>query len=532
MSMNRDCESSKTAMGFGDGEIARRKAGKVSVREGAVRLRFELPEVGAREGVGLRVVFVSSVMARPEVAERQLLAETFLVEKEACKGTDVVRSFMGRLAEEARAVIGRKEAEYWMMEEGKAELSEALRKAADAAGFATGLEVVAPYEAEVRSPELERIKAEHAARERAERDQEERLAKLRRAGEVLKEFEKIRAGSPEITVSEVVARMGAGDQPGLVRELMISGRNNSAGDVYVVAGPCLARIGAERLEVEEITVPGEAGPFRSVQWVDMDGEKRLILGARGGLVVMDPMRPNEARVYLMAEAASSALGFNRVVYWEEKWWGTHSELGLVGWDVGVHDRPAARIGRERMTGATAADGPRQLVRAGGKLVFSVGERVFGMDESMIPTPGAGESGTRDSIVAVLQSMGGLMVVRGSGMVEMLDEQTLAVVRREQRAGRVTAATLLPFYDLPRVLLGTEDGPILGISMADSVVTQFASNYRGLRTLAASSGWIAGISADRQRLVILGVGECEPANEVREVHLAGRLKHRVGDIAMV
>jgi hypothetical protein len=115
-----------------------------------------------------------------------------------------------------------------------------------------------------------------------------------------------------------------------------------------------------------------------------------------------------------------------------------------------------------------------------------------------------------------------VAVRGSGEVEVFEG--MKMVRREKRTGRVSAVGVMPFYDSARVLLATEDGPVVCASVEDGVVTQYVSGHRGLKAVVgAEGGLVAGVSGDRQRVVLFEGGK------VREVFVGGKVRHRVGDI---
>ena len=65
-------------------------------------------------------------------------------------------------------------------------------------------------------------------------------------------------------------------------------------------------------------------------------------------------------------------------------------------------------------------------------------------------------------------------------VDILDPQSLELLKRDRRSPRLSAAALLPFYDSPRLLLAADDGPVTCLSPDDTIVTQYLSPHRGLR----------------------------------------------------
>lgn len=508
---------------FRDGELARREGGRVSVRQEPLRVRFELPDLLTADGHRLHVLFACCVLPLAERAERQMLEEAFLSDRNSAAVADVSRHFTPRLKADAGRAVERRTVTQCLEPAAREELTELLRGAASAVAFSCGLDLLPPYQIDIESPSLQRLQQDRSARELAERTQTERLSHLRRSAEVLREFDLIRQKSPGLPVSALIGRMSSSDQASVVQGLITAGATAS-GTVYAVAGPCLVKVSVDSLATEQIPTPTDAGPLRSVQEITTEvGETRLAVGGRNGVVVLDP--GTSAAEFYAAPGVESAMGFNRVVAWNGRLWASHSEVGLVAWDLGRCDQPSLRIGRERL-GTIAADGPRHLRVAGGRLLFAIGPTVCMLDETLEPQ-GASDGGSAEMVVALLPHPQGILAVRTSGDIDVLDPISLKVIRRDRRSSRVTAAAILPFYDAARVLLATEDGPLTCLSPDDGVVLQFSSPHRGLRTLAAATGQVAGVSADRQRVVLFDLARTEPA---REIHIAATIKHRVGDVA--
>jgi len=59
------------------------------------------------------------------------------------------------------------------------------------------------------------------------------------------------------------------------------------------------------------------------------------------------------------------------------------------------------------------------------------------------------------------------------------------------------------------------------------VTQYASPHRGLRAVAAAADTVAGVSGDRQRLILWK--SWDGRKPFAEIHLANVARHRVADI---
>ncbi len=71
---------------------------------------------------------------------------------------------------------------------------------------------------------------------------------------------------------------------------------------------------------------------------------------------------------------------------------------------------------------------------------------------------------------------------------------------QRRAGKITAAAAMPWLGQTRILLATDDGPIVCLAPEDELVTQYASAYSALRIVTAGADRIAAVTSDRQRIV--------------------------------
>ena len=85
-----------------DSELARRIDGKILVRPGGLRLRWELNELVTSDGHTARGTFSATVRALPEPNELKMLEEALLAGGSVASGADVVRHFAGAISVAAR----------------------------------------------------------------------------------------------------------------------------------------------------------------------------------------------------------------------------------------------------------------------------------------------------------------------------------------------------------------------------------------------------------------------------------------------
>jgi hypothetical protein len=131
------------------------------------------------------------------------------------------------------------------------------------------------------------------------------------------------------------------------------------------------------------------------------------------------------------------------------------------------------------------------------------------------------------IIAVLPQSQQVTVVLRDGRVQARDGQMLEILREERPCGQISAAALLPWLGSTRILLATEDGPVLCMSWEDDLVTQYVSIYRGMKSLAAAADGSVALSGDRQRIVLWNTWNAR--QPVGDVFVTSVAKHRGADV---
>jgi hypothetical protein len=262
--------------------------------------------------------------------------------------------------------------------------------------------------------------------------------------------------------------------------------------------------------------------LRSVQ---PTANKMLLVGAQRGVMLVDSHQPSSATSYADG-AVTSQLGFNRAVIWRDEIWASHSEAGIVGWK----QTPGTPYFVKRPAELAGA-GPKNLqVLDANRLVFSTPNRLMlvqreGTDgaPAIMPVPGD----ARSEIIALLPDGDRLIVVLKSGVVQTRDAKSLSVLSEHPYGGELCAAALMPWLGSTRLLLATDDGPIHCVGLDDGLMTQYLNPFGALRTLAASSDLIAGLSGDRQRVLLWQPWSTRQASA--DVFVTAVARHRVADV---
>jgi hypothetical protein len=420
----------------------------------------------------------------------------------------------------------------WLDPSSRNLMIETLREAAHAVAFACGVELLPPFNAEIESPSVQRQMLDSMQRELAEQRAAGQSAHLQRAIETLRQFETMRQHAPRLRAGELLKHLSPADQGAMLRTLtMAMAQQSAAAEMFVVAGPNLMYINARDLPVKtQITeMPTALGPLRSVQVSEIDGQRKLLIGARGGVIVAPIEHPTKAMLHGDPES-TSALGFSSVAHWNNGIWACHGEAGILGWDIGDAAprtiwRPA-NIAEQLGIKLDGASGPRHLqVLDDARLIFAAGAHIATLDRDGQMT--ALELEPRIPVVGIVPAEREIVIVHDNGELCRRRRDTLEMVCHQRRGGRIIAAAGLPWLGDVRVLIAGEAGPVTCIGLDDGLVTEFASPHRGARILAGSPNVVAAVSSDRQRLILWH--PWDGRKPIAELYVAGMTKHRIADV---
>ena len=529
-------------MSLRDNELARRADGSLELRPQPIRVRWNFNELLTSDGHELRVSFGCSARALPDATERKMLEEVLLGSRYALTDHDLAAHFEPTLVPIAAGVCEKHTAAEWSGEDFKPQLVQALRAAADAVAFGCGVELLPPFQIELQSPTYQRQRLRTMQQSLAEQHTAGQMEHAQRAAELLKQFQSIRAAAPELTPGRVLDQIGPGDRGAVLQTLLLAAaRQGQAQSLWAVAGPYLVRIellgGPPRPQL--FPLPPTLGPLRSVSAIEINARPRLAIGARSGFMLIDPQNPSDPQIY-SDTGVESPLGFNQVVYCEAKngFAASHGDRGIVLWGLDQTDapitalRPTRFMGPEPMqtsdSGSTHTAGPRNLCALdGNRLVFNAAAKLFVTDlETVEQLP----SQSNAEIIAILPDERQMLIVHEDGTICGLDRVSRGVQCLSRRGTRVRSGGALPWLGTRRLLLAGDDGAVVCVGFDDPLVTEYQSVHRGLRVVTGSSDLVAGVSADRQRLVLWQ--SWDGRQPLTEIYLTGMTRHRIADIEFV
>jgi hypothetical protein len=508
-----------------DSEFARRTETGIEIRPGAIRLRWELTELATSDGHLARGVFTGSARALPEPNELKMLDEALLGSRSVVTLADVVAHFAAAISAAARKHVRGVDAQTLLGDEGKQALTTAMMEAAGAVAFCCGIEILPPAQVDLDCPTLQRQRFEEMERQAAQRRAADQVNHLRRSAELFGQFEAIRAAAPELSPGQALSRIAGTDQADVFRAAVLASAEKNAGrSLWAVAGNNLVRIdGGESPRPEILDVPQDLGPLRSVR---SDASGGLLLGCRAGVLRVNPASPADAAQYRDPETTSQ-LGFNAAVILGDCIWAAHGEAGLVCWNPDRPDKPwvAMRPGSSSIPGFS----PRNLARIdSNRLILSSGRQliVASQDGLLLPIAPLADA----DIVAVYPQPARILTAHADGQICSWNADQLKLNCKQRRAGRINAATVLPWLGDARLLLATQDGPVICLGPDDELLTQYSSPYQGLRIAAAAAEAVAAVTSDRQRVILWH--SWDGRAPYADLYLYGLTKHRIGDIAFV
>jgi hypothetical protein len=508
-------------MALREGELARRESGAVECRGEAVRLHWTFDELPTSDSHTLDVKFSCSIRIADNPTDRRMFVEVFLNAADVVTFQTIADHFSASLRAEATRLAAAHSADGAVSGMLNDEYIASLSRAAKPVAFASGLEVLPPFQLGLSSRSLQRSRLHDVAEARAKEQSTRQLQHMQHAGDVLRQFQALRQSAPDLPAGRLLQQLDPAERGSTLRTLLLaSASEKSLATLYAVAGPYLIRIDPRQAPPRPVLIelPRELGPLRSVQPATLDGASVLLIGARGGVMLVAAQDPTNVRSYALPEL-QSPLGFNSVAVAGRSIWASHSEAGIVRWSL---DDPAAAPAAETLAAARqvrALDESRVIYAAGNAVSVHDGTHA-------LPLPAASPA----EVIAILPVQRSVIVVHADGVIATIDPAAMTVQDVRRRNTPLDAAGLLPWLGDVRLLLATESGPIDCIGLDDPLVTQYLSPYRGIKMVEACTDLIAAVTPDRQRIVVWHTWDEQ--RPLGDIHVTSAARHRIGDISFM
>ncbi len=312
-------------------------------------------------------------------------------------------------------------------------VSAALEKALEAPLFSAGMILDGTPIARFESKTLRQVQQtqQEAARRTAEHDaaRQVQLAleraqskHLEHLASLLTRLKGLAANSPDVELPELI-RTFAERERGEVYEALFASEPVTARTQWIVvaAGDELLFVDPGNLETpaRQLRVTGAVGPVRSIQTaVGADGLPVLMLGAATGVYRWPIDRTDPDQTLAVGGSPSVQGGFNAVATVGDQVFATHSELGLIEWNVGNSESCEVAGGVPRFESMTRnAKAVRAVCFFEGILYCAIDDRVicWPADESA-DRPTRIYTGSPTTITAVCPTADGLFAGNGDGDV--------------------------------------------------------------------------------------------------------------------
>ena len=147
-----------------ENEIARREVAEgrsraLILRREGMRARWRIAQLKSADDHSIECVFAATVLAINENSEREMLEEVFLPDRESVTVDDVSRHFQAALAAAAAGAVSKFAADALVAGEDQARTAviTALCAAAKPVAFASGVEILPPFEIAFESGSFQRM---------------------------------------------------------------------------------------------------------------------------------------------------------------------------------------------------------------------------------------------------------------------------------------------------------------------------------------------------------------------------------------
>ncbi len=422
-------------------------------------------------------------------------------------------------------------------------LAQALAQAIEPACFGGGLVLESPPRVRFESGSFRRVqdvqhsdaarKAEHAAARQVEEAlQKAREEHLDQLASTLSRLRELTAQSPEVGLPELI-RTFSERQRGDVYEALFASESPAsrtrwivaaAGDELLFFDPANLDRPARRTRVE-----GAAGPARSVRPAAPGDGGSLLIGAATGVYVwpIDAAAPESTLI--VADAPRVRGGFNAAVRFGDRVVGTHSELGIVEWNLDQPTFPRARF--SSMTGGVKA--VRDVEFSDGRLYCSIDDRVisWAVDDAD-DRPEAIYAGSRSLITAICPACDGVYAGNSDGdILYWRHEQPTQAQTVHRGSGRAAESLWLRSSQGVRQLLFADTSHRIYARVLDDTFTcHYEAGGQTLRRVEVADDLIVATNDLRDRLICWTPGK--PSKPTAVIQVGALTGRTVQDVCLV
>jgi hypothetical protein len=420
----------------------------------------------------------------------------------------------------------------------------ALAEAFKSFGFESGISLGPDVRAEFRSPGFADVvrqrKADDARKQRMDADaavkaasneaREKHIASLASMTEKVRAMAAAGAG---VSVPDLIKTFDSTQRGELYGSLLATSPvTKKTAAVLVVAGEEIISIDpGSRKIVSRRAIDTRYGPLRSVRTAMHGDARRILVGSRNGVHVLDaelsgiesfgfePPRP------LRGGVNAAAIFINEYLY------ASHSEVGLIGWKLEGPDKSHSIFKSEETARRRAVRDVQ--VDDGGVLFFSADSKVVALQGD----PGFSRELEYPSIDAEAE-VSALLVADGhvyAGLVNGAVHRWHAKSGEEQQIVRPRTGDAVESLDwlagggVPRLLVA-DRRPVVELRVVGDTYTAEYHAPQAIRWAWATDRSIAGVNDRRDQLLFWELGN--PATPIAVVQVAKLCGHTIQDAAVL
>lgn len=479
----------------------------------AASLRWRFDDLQSSEGHAATAEAAARVVLCDQPIERRALAATLLRDRERLTVADLEDA----LRDPVRAAL---ETTLQAQPAGEAMRGDAAEAAMEATlrrwCFERGLALDGAPQVRIDIPAQRRHESEAAARRLAEAALRDKARLAEQAAETIARIEAARsAGAADV---DALLAMAGDSAAALIPAILQRHAAAAPPERLALLASTALWIGAphDPSSGRRIDLPGDLGPARSVQAAGVNGKPRLLIGARDGVLVLDPA-DGSAIPLPDARPGLSALGYHAADASGPAIFAAHGGKGLAAWDVRSPGAPCRSWPIEDLggapRGAVAIDERRFWSSAASDLLLLDLER------------DAERAATLPASPRVLARHGrGVVVCHGDGRIAWIEgaerHDTFAVAGAQD-------AESADWGGLARLV-------VAGIAVAcvpsgTGTAWSYQSDLPGYVAVDAGEAFVAAVGADRMRAAAWSIDSWDAP---RAVHRAPEGAGRLCDLCLI
>ncbi|MCZ6691515.1 MAG: hypothetical protein O7H41_18145 [Planctomycetota bacterium] len=262
---------------------------------------------------------------------------------------------------------------------------------------------------------------------------------------------------------------------------------------------------------------GDLGYLRSVRFDQ--GKGLLLVGAQDGVYVKDS-KTGDVREFPFPNRGKGRGGVNSIALYGSDLFATHSEQGLVKWDLHGISR-----GEPILKEATSRNSSTRSAQvADGKLFFSTGSEVFGVD--LVKWKSTSFRGFGDPITAVAVAPPYLFAGTKLGVILRwkIEEPDNPQALNLREANPIYMMKVAPVSNTVSLIIGAKDFRVNVKGIDDDLITAFLSGV-AIRWVDGASDAVYGVDREGYRIYVweAGVPQKPKASirldeKVQDIHL--------------